>query len=144
MKMKTIREINLKLKNEPGQLSAINEILGANGINILAFHVSAGGKAGTLRFVANDPDRTLNVLKPAGFKTNVSEAIACVVPDHPGGLNAILKPLKAAKINIDFIYPCIGSGDSTILILGIKSLEDALKIMEDNWIKVLGEELYNI
>ncbi|MFC1823778.1 ACT domain-containing protein [Thermodesulfobacteriota bacterium] len=142
--MKTIREINLNIKNEPGQLSAISEILGANGINILAFYVSASGKAGNLRFVANDPDRALNVLKPAGFKTNVSEAIACVVPHHPGGLNAVLKPLKAAKINVDFIYPCIGSGDSTILILGVKSLEDTLKIMEDNWIKVLGEELYNI
>jgi len=99
--MKTIREINLDIKNEPGQLSAISEILNADGINILAFHVPASGKSGKLRFVTNDPDRALNVLKTAGFDTKVNETIACVVPRHPGGFNTILKSLKTAQININ-------------------------------------------
>ena len=59
-------------------------------------------------------------------------------------MNAILKPLKSANINVDYIYPCIGTGDITVLIMGVGAVEKALKLMQDNWIRVLGDELYNI
>ena len=55
MSMKSVQEIELCLKNKPGQLSAISELLGANGINIIAIYVSTAEKEGKLRFVANDP-----------------------------------------------------------------------------------------
>ncbi len=142
--MKTVKEIDLVLKNEPGQLSQLSELLGANGINIIAFYVSTIGDEGRLRFVSNDPEKAVNVLKTAGYQINVQEVIACETPHHPGGMNAVLKPLKLAKINVDSIYPCIGTGDMIVLIIGLEPIEDALKIMEDNWIRVLGDELYNI
>jgi len=142
--MKTVKEIDLFLKNEPGQLSRVSEVLGANGINILAFYVSTEGDQGKLRFVANDPEKAINVLKTAGYKINMQEVIACETPHHPGGLNAVLKPLKAAHINVDYIYPCIGTGEMTVLIIGLGPVKEALKIMEDNWIRVLGSELYSV
>jgi hypothetical protein len=142
--MKTVKQINLLLKNEPGALSGVSELLGANGINIIAFYVSTHQDEGKLNFVANDPDKSINVLKTAGYKIRVREVIACETPHHPGGMNAILKPLKDANINVDYIYPCIGTGDITVLVLGLKPLEDALKIMKENWIRVMGDELYHI
>jgi hypothetical protein len=142
--MTTVKEIYLILKNEPGQLSTVSDLLGANGVNIIAFYVSTVKDKGTLRFVANDPEKAINVLKTAGYKIEVNEVIACETPRHPGGMNAVLKPLKSAHINVDYIYPCIGTGDITVLIMGVRSLEKALKIMEDNWIRALGDELYNI
>jgi hypothetical protein len=44
-----VKEINLILKNEPGQLSVVSEILGSNGINIIAFYVSTKGEEGSLK-----------------------------------------------------------------------------------------------
>lgn len=142
--MKTVEEIDLVLQNQPGRLSDVSDLLGANGINIIAIYVSAGESDGRLRFVANDPRKAVNVLKTAGYEIKTHEVIACETPHHPGGLNAILKPLKAAGINVDYIYPCIGTGDITVLILGLGPLEKALEIMEANWIRVLGPGLYNI
>jgi hypothetical protein len=142
--MTTVKEIYLILKNEPGQLSTISDLLGANGINIIAFYVTTVKDKGTLRFVSNDPEKAINVLKTAGYKIEVNEVIACETPHHPGGMNAILKPLKSANINVDYIYPCIGTGNITVLIMGVGSAEETLKLMQDNWIRVLGEELYNI
>ena len=46
--MKTVKEIDLLLKNEPGQLAMVSEILGANGVNIIAFYVSTVKKEGRL------------------------------------------------------------------------------------------------
>ena len=142
--MKTVKQIELKLENKPGMLSVISDLLGANGINIIAFYVGTEKDEGKLNFVANDPEKTINVLKTAGYEIGTKDVIACETPHHPGGLNAILKPLKAANINVDYIYPCIGTGGVTVLILGVGPVEEVLKIMEDNWIRVLDEELYHI
>jgi len=142
--MKTVKQIDLLLRNEPGSLSVVSDLLGANGINIIAFYVATEKEEGKLHFVANDPDKTINVLKTAGYKLEAKDVIACEVPHHPGGLNAVLKPLKIADINVDYIYPCIGTGGITVLILGVGPVKEALKVLEENWIRILGEELYHI
>ncbi len=142
--MKTVKQIDLLLKNKPGTLSAVSDTLGANGINIIAFYVVTEKDEGRLHFVANDPEKAINILKTAGYRIDVKDVIACETPHHPGGLNAVLKPLKAANINVDYIYPCIGTGDLTVLILGVGPVKDTLTILENNWIRVLGDELYHI
>ncbi|MCP4668165.1 MAG: ACT domain-containing protein [Deltaproteobacteria bacterium] len=142
--MKTVKEIDLILKNEPGTLSGVSELLGANGINIIAFYVVTEKDQGKLHFVVNDPDKAGNVLKTAGHKIAKRDVIACETPHHPGGLNAVLKPLKKAGINVDYIYPCLGTGDMTVLIVGVGPVKEALGVLEENWIRVLGDELYNM
>lgn len=142
--MKTVKQIDLFLKNEPGTLAVVSELLGANGINIIAFYVATEKNQGKLHFVSNDPDKAVNVLKTAGYKIELKDVIACETPHHPGGLDAVLKPLKSANINVDYIYPCLGTGDITVLIVGVGPLKKALGIMEDNWIRVLDDELYHI
>ncbi len=144
-----VKEIDLTLKNEPGQLSAVSELLGSNGIDIIALYVSTEGESGHLRFVANDPDRAVTVLKARGYHMNIGEAIACETPHHPGGLNSILKPLKKEGINVEYIYPCLtrqGTGTTAILILGVatKDRQRTLAVLKENWIKVLNEELYRM
>ena len=144
-----VKELDLALKNEPGQLSVVSEILGSNGINIIAFYVSTKGEKGSLRFVANDPDRAINVLKARGYRMKIEEAIACETPNHPGGLNSILKPLKKEGINVDYIYPCLsslGTESTAILILGVASRdrERTLNVLKENWIRLLNEELYRL
>lgn len=144
-----VKEINLALKNEPGQLSLVSDILGSSGVNIIAFYVSAEGDTGTLRFVANDPDRAVRVLRTKGHKVNLEEVIACETPNHPGGLNSILKPLREEGINVDYIYPCLsrlGTEPTAILILGVASRDRdrTIRILRDNWIRLLDEELYRL
>ncbi len=142
--MNTVRQIGHSLKNEPGALSEVSDLLGANGINIIAIYFKAQGKEGRLQFVANDPERAINVMKSAGYDIDVTDVIACVVPHHPGGLNAVLKPLRNARINVEYIYPCLGTGAMTVLILGVDSVSGALKILSENWIRIIGEELYHM
>jgi len=145
----SVKEINLALKNEPGQLSMVSDILGSNGVNIIAFYVSSEGEKGSLRFVANDPDRAATVLKARGYQIGMEEVIACETPDHPGGLNSILKPLKEKGINVDYIYPCLsrlGTKATAILILGVadQDRERAMAAFRDNWIRLLEEDLYRL
>jgi hypothetical protein len=142
--MKTVREIRLASKKGLTQLSLVSDLFNVNGINMIGFHVSDERKGGGLRVVADDPDKAVNVLSTAGYDLSVAEVIACKLPDHPGGLNAILKPLKSANINVDTIYPCLGTGEGTILIMAIGPLREGLKVLEANWIQVYGGEFYSL
>jgi len=141
--MEYVKEIMLKLKNRPGTLSTVSELLGSNAVNIIAFYVNTEGEEGTLRFVANDPQKAINVLKSSGYEVKQNDVLACETPHHPGGLNAILKPLKIANVNVEYIYACIGTGSITVLIIGVNELEKATQILKDNWIRILGPELYH-
>jgi hypothetical protein len=142
--MKTVRQIDLTLKNEPGALSVVSDLLGENRINIIALYVTTDGDIGKIHFVANDPDKAVNVLKTAGYHIEERNVIACEVPHHPGGLNAVLRLLKEACINVDYIYPCIGTGEITILIMGMTTIKEALKILDENWMRTIGTELYHM
>ena len=93
--------------------------------------------------MVDDPEKAVNVLNAAGYDLQVTDVIACELPDHPGGLNAILNPLKSANIDMDYIYPCLGTGEATILIIVAGALKEALGVMEENWIRVIGSELYS-
>ncbi|MFC1883898.1 amino acid-binding protein [Thermodesulfobacteriota bacterium] len=142
--METVKQISLTLKNEPGTLLAVSELLSANNTGIIALYISSEQDAGKFRFVSNDPEKAVNILKTAGYDAEAEEVVACETPNHPGGLNAVLKSLSEAGINVAYIYPCLATGKNTVLILAPDSLEKAIGTLKDNWIRVLGEDLYHI
>jgi hypothetical protein len=143
--MKTVREIAVPLKNEPGALAAISDLLGAAGVNILALNVRAEGDTGTLNFLVPDPERVVGILESAGMKPTINEIIAAEAPHHPGGLNALLKPLQRANVNVEYLYSCIGTqpcSGETIILLGVDNLAAAHDALAKEWIRLYGEEVY--
>jgi hypothetical protein len=143
--MKAVKEIAVKLENKPGTLSQVSDLLGANGVTILGLTMRTQGKAGTLCFVCTDPARVMNILKSAGYAPKEHDVLAVEVPHHPGGLNAILKPLSLAGSNIEYLYTCMGcrgSGDSSIVLLAVDDMKTAQEALARDWIKLYGEELY--
>jgi hypothetical protein len=142
--MKTVKQLSVSLPNKPGMLSKISDVMGVNGVNIIGLYVRTIRDEGVLSFVANDPERALNVLKLAGYEVKEDQIIACETPHHPGGLNAILKPLKEADVNVEYLYSYLGSGDHTVLLLGIDKLQAGINALERNWIRLYGDELYSM
>src|SRR4030042_619538 len=129
-----VKQISVSLENIPGKLLAISERLGIEGINIRAISVADTSDISTVRFVTDDPEKTVNVLKSHGYSVKETDVIAIEVPDHPGGLQAMLKPLKAAKINVLYLYPYLGRGESgqPIVIVGVGRTEEALQVLRNN------------
>jgi hypothetical protein len=139
-----VKQISVSLDNTPGKFLAVSEKLGAEGINIRAITVADTSDISTVRFVTDDPKKTQDVLRSHGYVIRESEVIAVEVPDHPGGLQAILKPLKAAGINVLYFYPFLGRGESgqPVVILGVDKTEDAVSVLKRNWVKTFGDEIY--
>lgn len=139
-----VKQISVSLENVPGKFLEVSEYLGAEGINIRAISVADTSDISTVRFVPDDPQKTINVLRSHGYSVIETDVIAVEVPDHPGGLQAVLKPLKRANINVLYLYPYLGRGESgePIIIVGVDRTEEAIKVLKENWVHTFGEEIY--
>jgi hypothetical protein len=139
-----IKQLSISLENIPGMLSDISQILGKEGVNIRSISVADTADISTVRFVVDDPMKAINILKANNFKVKETDVMAVETPDHPGGLNAVLQPLKAANINVLYLYPYLGRyNNQAIVILGVDKIEEAQNVLKDNWVNTFGEEVYN-
>jgi len=140
----SVTQISLTMENTPGQLLKISDCLRAEGINIRGISLTDASDFSTVRFVTDNPVKTINVLKSHGYNAKESEAIAVEVPDHPGGLAAVLKPLRSANINVLYLYPYLGRGESgqAIVIVEVDKIQEAIDVLGRNWVKTYGKEIY--
>lgn len=141
-----VKQISVSLSNEPGQLLAISEYLGAEGINIRAISVADTADISTVRFVTDDPDKTVMVLNSHNYSVKVKDVLAVEIPDHPGGMQAILKPLKSSTINVHYLYTFLGRSASgqAIVIIGVDKTDEAVELFRKNWVKTFGDEIYSL
>ena len=129
-----IKQISVSLDNVPGALSQVSEILGNEGVNIRAVSVADTADISTVRFVVDEP-----------YSVKETDVLAVETPDHPGGLNAVLKPLKEGNINVHYLYPYLGRvSDQAIVILGVDKTDEAEKVLQQNWVHTVGSEIYNL
>ena len=142
----SIKQISISLENVPGKFLEVSERLGVDGINIRAISVADTSDVSTVRFVADAPEKCVNVLRSHGYVVKETDVIAVEVPDHPGGLQAVLKPLKGAGVNVHYLYPFLGRGESgqPIVILGVDRTDEAIKALKRNWVHTFGNEIYTL
>ena len=142
----SVTQISVSLENVPGKFLEISELLRTERINIRAISVADTTDISTVRFVTDNINKTVSVLRSHGCVVKETTVIAVEVPDHPGGLQAVLKPLQEANINVTYFYPYLGRGDSgqPIVIVGVDRTEEAIDVLKSNWVHVFDEEIYSL
>ncbi len=139
------KQICVPMDNRPGALHQITELLKLDGVNIRAISVLDPGKeTAVVRMMVDDPELAVNALASGGIEFYEEEVIAAEVPDHPGGLHAVLGALKTAEINVQQLYSYLGrSGPNAILILAVDQPAEAREILRQNWVRVFDEDVYD-
>jgi hypothetical protein len=137
------KQICVQMKNESGALHQVTELLKLEGVNIRAISVLDSGDQAVVRMMVDDPVLATNALASGGIAFYEEDVLAAEVPDHPGGLHAVLGALKSAGINVQQLYSYLGrSGAKAILILVVDQLEGARAVLEKHWVRVFDEEVY--
>ncbi len=139
-----ITQISVAVENSPGKLNEVCDILEKELINIKAIMASSVLSPVQVHMVVSDPKKAETVLKNRGMRVSTKEVIAVATPDHPGGLNAVLRPLIEAHVNVDAMYPFINlHGDEAIMILEVDRIDEAKQVLKKHWVKTYSTELYN-
>jgi len=140
-----ITQLSVKIPNKPGQLSAVSDLLGDAGVNVKALTAAVHGEGARIHMVVDDPGKARDALELAGYELSEHKVLAVEAPDHPGGLNAILRPLKDAGINVEYLYPGIGKiRGNAVIIVGGDPIEKAVKALERDYITILDSELFGL
>ena len=138
-----VRQISIAVDNEPGKLHEICNLMEKEQINIKGIMAAAKLTPVQLHLVVDDPERAIAILDSAGFTTATKEVLAVAAPDHPGGLNAVMRTLLDGNINVETLYPFIRlDGNEAILIMEVDDVLKAKAILKTHWIQTFGAEIY--
>lgn len=139
-----IKQLSVFLEDKVGRLTEMTKILSENNVNLSAFNIADAADYGIARFIADDPELALKVLKENRFSVNISDVVGIVVPDKPGGLYKALSLLSANGITIDYMY-AFAINDSASVIIRSSSNEEVIKVLQENKMSLLKvSDIYNI
>lgn len=140
-----VQQVSVILDNRPGQLAKLVALLNKEDITTKAIAAASVAEDSTVRLIVNDPLKAATILESFSFKYELDPVLVVEVPCHPGGMNAIVKPLSEADINIHYIYTTIERlGKETILIIGVDDIARATEILKRHWINFVGDKVYSL
>ena len=140
-----LKQITISIENEPGRLLEVTEALGNAGINLRALNLVDTGAFGQLRLLVSDVRKTRHILMSMQTPAHVEDVVAAEIEDKSGSLAAILKPLKAANINVVFMYAFIGlSSDKAVMIFKFSDNDKAIELLQSINVRILDAQAFGI
>jgi hypothetical protein len=141
----SVKQFRLQTANVSGKLSYLSDVLAKHGVNIRAISVGLESKdVSSVCIVVDDPKKAKNAFGAENIDYHEADVLAVEMPDHPGGMNAVLKPLREAKINAISMYPYIGRASNPIMILEVDNLKVATEVLKRNWVKIWDKDVYRL
>ena len=138
-----ITQVSVSVENRPGKLNEICDILEKEQINIKAIMASSVMNPVQVHMIVSDPAKAETVLRASGLNVSTREVIAVATPDHPGGLNAVLRPLIESSVNVETLYPFINQrGEEAIVIIEVDKINEAKEVLKKHWVKTYSTEIY--
>ncbi|HSV96235.1 MAG TPA: amino acid-binding protein [Spirochaetota bacterium] len=138
-----ITQVSVSVANRPGKLNEICDILEKEQINIKAIMASSVMNPVQVHMIVSDPAKAETVLRSSGLNVSTREVIAVATPDHPGGLNAVLRSLIESSVNVETLYPFINlRGEEAIIIIEVDKINEAKEVLKKHWVKTFGAEIY--
>ncbi len=125
-----IKQLSVFVENKKGRLASITEALAQNDIDISSLSLADTSEFGILRLIVNKPDDAKKVLNDIGVVVKITDVVAVVMDDVPGGVASALKVISDSDIAIEYMYACVGkTTGKALMVIRVedpKAAEDAL------------------
>jgi hypothetical protein len=141
-----VEQIAVFLENKSGRLAEITSILADNGVNIRALSVADTADFGILRLIVDKVEAAEQALRGAGFTVGKTNVIAVEVPDRTGGLAMVLKSIKEANLNVEYMYAFVNkTGENAVLIFRFEEMDRAIEaLLKDGFTILESQQIYNL
>jgi hypothetical protein len=139
-------QISVFLENKAGRLAEVTAILSEADVNIRALALADTSDFGVLRLIVDNNVKAVEALKNRGFTVGRTDVLAVEVEDKPGGLHRILDMLHKAQINVEYMYAFVQhSGENAVMIFRFDNIDEAVRVLEENNVKVInGSKVYTL
>ncbi|MCK4285657.1 MAG: amino acid-binding ACT domain-containing protein [Candidatus Lokiarchaeota archaeon] len=125
-----MKDMKIVMKNQPGMLADMGEILGQNNINMEDICGFPLNDEGIIHILVEDETTTKWVLEAAGFEVRAVREVLVMdvgnIAGKPGTGGKIARKIGDAGVNIDLIY----FAENNKLVLGVDNLEKARAVID--------------
>ncbi len=136
-----VEQIAVFLENKSGRLAEITAILAENEINIRALSVADTADFGILRLIVDKVEKAKTVLRENGFTVGKTQVLAVEIEDKTGGLAKVLKSIKNAGINVEYMYAFVNkTGENAVLIFRFEKMQEAIDTLQKDGFTILTSE----
>jgi hypothetical protein len=140
-----LKQISIFLENAPGRLYETTRALGDAGINLRALSLVDTNDFGVLRLLVSDVAAARRIMMRKHFPARVDEVVAAEIPDKPGSLAEVLKPLLEAGINVSYMYAFTGfASGSAVMIFHFSDNARAIETLQSSGVRLLDAEAFGI
>ena len=137
----TAFQLSIFAENKPGRLAAVTRVLAQAGINIRATTIATSDTFGVINLIVDDPHRARDVLSAAGLTARLQEVIGILIPDRPGGLDALTQLLAAEDVNIEKAFGFVlEGGRKAVFVLEVKEVAKTRELLVAKGFQVLDTE----
>ncbi len=120
-----MRDLTVILKNQPGTLADMGEVLGKNGINMEGLCGFPLKEEAIIHILVEDETTTKWVLENEGFEVRAVREVLVLdignIAGKPGAGGKMARKIGKAGVNIDLIY----LAENNRIVLGVDNLEKA-------------------
>jgi hypothetical protein len=126
-----LKDLTVVMKNQPGMLADMGEILGQNNINMEGICGFPLKDEGIIHILVEDETTTKWVLEAAGFEVRAVREVLVMdignIAGKPGTGGKIARKIGDAGVNIDLIY----FAENNRIVLGVDNLDKARTALEN-------------
>lgn len=126
-----MKEISVLVKDHPGVLAAIAELLARRDVNIEEINAEALGGTGVIHLQVDRYDEALKALRDAGYRAMTEDCLLIRLADEPGALAQIAKRFMDAQINIRSIHIVDRKEGVSIAAVSTDRTEQAMQLLKD-------------
>ena len=125
-----IKQLSVFLENKKGRLAAVMSELARHNIDVSALSLADTTDFGVLRLIVNRPEEAKRVLTDSGVTVRITDMVATVMADRPGGAAEVVSLLSDADIAIEYMYACTGRvGGKALVVMRVDDIEKAEAIL---------------
>lgn len=132
----SVSQISVFMESRPGHLHRVLDAFEDAHVNVRGFSASDTGDYGVVRFIVDEPDKAIDVLRGMGSATVKSEVLCLRLPDRPGELARVMGILSDRGLNVSYTYSLI----STFIAVSVKDIAHAEEILKDEPVELAGLE----
>ncbi len=141
-----VKQISIYLENVHGALHELTQMLGENGINLLALSLADTANFGIVRCITREAqiEEATALLREKGYIAKVNNVLCVCVPHEPLGLAKVLSLINEAGISVEYLYSFYEStGSDAVLIIRPSEKTRCHNLLTEKGIRLLTQEQIN-
>ncbi len=131
----SVQQISVFVESKPGHLVRVLEAVEEANVSVRGYSASDTGDYGIVRFVVDNPERALEVLRDMGCAAKITDVLCLKLDDTPGELARVINILSSCNINVQYSYSLV----HTYIAMYVEDIAQAEELLAGKPVELISQ-----